>query len=277
MSKEAEKLRKYEDQEVKLAGRNSYSKTDPDATFMRMKNDTLRAAYNVQISTSNQFIVNYSVSQNASDSASFPAHLQKIVNRGEKFIPDSLTGDCGYGNLENYSLLDKYGIKNYLKFSTFHYEQRRKFRENRFHRDNMRYDKDKDRYYCPSGKPLVFKDTCIRKTSTGFHSHERIYQCQDCSICLFAQDCKKGDSNRTVRVNLELERYKDRARENLNSERGLKLRKRRGNEVETPFADFRKNQKFDRFSLRGEDKVDHELGLMSLAFNIRKYSKMIKN
>lgn len=83
LKKEAEKLLKYEDQESKLAGRNSYSKTDTGATFMRMKDDTLRAAYNVQISTSNRFIVNYSISQNASDSSSFPAHLPRLSN-GER-------------------------------------------------------------------------------------------------------------------------------------------------------------------------------------------------
>jgi len=277
LEKEAEKLAKYEDQETKLAGRNSYSKTDTDATFMRMKDDRLRAAYNVQLSTSNRFIVNYSVSQNASDSSSFPAHLFRIVERGEKFIPDTFTGDRGYGTQENYSLLSEHGIENYLKFASFHYEQRRSFQQNKFHRDNMIYDEQQDCYYCPADKALNYKEDRSRRTATGYVTRQRVYQCEDCRGCLYTNECKRGDGNRTVQTNPELERFKADARENLNSEKGLQLRKRRGSEVETPFADLKENQKFTKFSLRGLEKVDHELGLLSMAFNIRKYVGMMAN
>ena len=275
--KEAEKLSKYEDQEAKLAGRNSYSKTDINATFMRMKDDTLRAAYNVQISASNGFIVNYTVSQNASDSASFPAHLFKIIKRGKRFIPDTFTGDSGYGNTENYSLLYEYDIKSYLKYGMFHYEQSKKFRQDKFHRDNMRYDEEKDCYYCPSDKALRYKGIRTRTTATGFLTQKRVYECENCGACPYAEMCKRSDGNRTVQIDPELERYKAVVRENLNSDKGWELRKRRGNEVETPFADIKINQKFTRFSLRGNEKVKHEFGLVSLAHNIRKYSKMLTN
>ncbi len=61
------RLEKYEEQTKVLAGRNSYSKTDPDATCMRMKEDRgaerpwAKPAYNVQVGTEGQFIVGYSV------------------------------------------------------------------------------------------------------------------------------------------------------------------------------------------------------------------------
>jgi len=74
LKKEAEKLASYEQQEQILDGWNSYSKTDPAATFMRLKDDRLRAAYNVQISSENQFVTNYSISQNAADSTAFGTH-----------------------------------------------------------------------------------------------------------------------------------------------------------------------------------------------------------
>lgn len=277
LEQEAEKLAKYEDQEKKLAGRNSYSKTDVDATFMRMKDDTLRAAYNVQLSASNGFIVNYSVSQNASDSASFPAHLSRIIARGEKFIPKTYTGDSGYGGEENYSLLSEYEIKSYLKFSTFHYEQRRSFKGKKFHRDNMRYDDRQDCYYCPANRALAFKEERTKRTATGYEVHYRLYQCKDCGGCPYAKECKRGDGNRTIQISPKLEQYKAEARENLNSEKGWELRKKRGNEVETPFGDLKSNQKFTKFSLRGLPKVDHELGLLCMAYNIRKYVGMSKN
>ena len=65
-----ERLKKYEQQEKILEGRNSYSKTAHDATFMRtkddhMKNGQLKPCYNVQFSTSNQVLVNYTLGQPA--------------------------------------------------------------------------------------------------------------------------------------------------------------------------------------------------------------------
>jgi hypothetical protein len=63
-----EQLKKYESQGKILDGRNSYSKTDNDATFMRMKNDhmknrQLKPGYNPQFSTNKQFILNYTIHQ----------------------------------------------------------------------------------------------------------------------------------------------------------------------------------------------------------------------
>lgn len=130
LNKETEKLEKYEQQQKNLDGRNSYSKTDIDSTFMRMKDDRLRATYNVQLSTENQFIMNYSVSQNASDTASFAQHLEKAEKRGEKYLPDNYMGDSAYGSEENYTLLEKNDIDNYLKYNTFHQDQKGKKSKN---------------------------------------------------------------------------------------------------------------------------------------------------
>lgn len=93
---------------------------------MRMKDDQVRAAYNIQISTENQFITNYSTSQNAADSTAFAKHLEKIINRGQKYIPENIMADSAYGNEENYTLLEKTDINNYLKYNMFHQEQKKK-------------------------------------------------------------------------------------------------------------------------------------------------------
>ena len=60
------KLEEYDSHLETLGERNSYSKTDRDATFMRMKEDAMlngqtKPGYNVQISTENQFITNYGI------------------------------------------------------------------------------------------------------------------------------------------------------------------------------------------------------------------------
>ncbi len=264
LRQEADKLSKYEQQEEILGQRNSYSKTDPDATFMRLKDDRLRAAYNAQISTENQFITNYSISQNASDSTTFKAHFEKIKQRGEKYIPENYMGDSAYGSEENYTILEKNEVANYLKYNTFHLEQKKNRKISPFHRDNFIYDETDDSFQCPAGKRLIYRETLERQTKTGFITHVRVYECEDCSGCPHKSQCTKAAGNRTIHYNPTLERYKSQARDNLNSEYGIALRKRRGIEVETVFGDFKHNRWFRRFHLRGLEKVEHELGLYCL-------------
>lgn len=66
------RLNKYQ-KHLSIAGtRNSFSKTDRDATFMRMKEDPmkngqLKAGYNVQIGTNNQYILAYTIHPNPTD------------------------------------------------------------------------------------------------------------------------------------------------------------------------------------------------------------------
>jgi transposase len=272
LTTDAERLAKYEQQERVLDGRNSYSKTDPDATFMRLKDDRLRAAYNVQISTENQFITNYSISQNAADSAAFAQHVEKIISRGQQYIPNNYMGDSAYGTEENYTLLQDNGINNYLKYNYFHRDQKKNNGAHPFHRDNFSYDESNDSYQCPVGKRLRYRETIEQKTKTGFITHVRIYECEDCSTCPHKAQCTKATGNRTIYYNPTLEQYRAQARDNLNSEYGITLRKRRSSEVETPFGDIKHNRSFRRFYLRGNPKVEHEFGLHCIAHNLRKIS-----
>lgn len=274
LQKETEKLAGYEEQEALLGGRNSYSKTDHDATFMKTKDGQLKPNYNIQISTENQFVTNYSVSQNASDSASFGDHIKKIENRGEHFIPATYTGDSGYGCEENYEELEKMGIESYLKYNTFHYEETSAHKDNIFHKDNMVYNSEDDCFICPSGKKIKFKEEKDVKTAKGYLTKIRRYECESCEECPFRSQCTKSSTNRTISVNRKLEAYKSKMRENLNSELGLYLRQRRGIEVETFFGDLKYNQEFRRFLLRGLIKVNIELGWLAISHNIRKVHRI---
>ena len=274
LKEEAEKLDKYDQQNETFNGRNSYSKTDKDATFMRLKNNLLRPAYNVQISTENQFVTHYTVSQNASDSASFPDHLQKLLERGEMFLPENYVGDSGYGCEENYFLLKKNNISNYLKYSMFHWDLKGKNKKYPFHHSQFIYDQDKDVMICPAGHSLYYKETGKQKKSSGFIANIRIYESECCSSCVYKPECTKSKGNRRVVYNPLLQEYKKEAWLNLTSEKGVIFRKRRGYEPETFFGDLRHNQGFDRFSLRGLIKTDHELGLLAIAYNLRKYARI---
>lgn len=273
--KESEKLIKYENQEELLEGRNSYSKTDTDATFMRMKDESLLPAYNVMISTENQFILNYSIHQNASDSNLFVEHMEKFETISDK-KPKNAVADAAFGSEQNYAYLERNEIGNYLKFSTFHQEKTKKFHENIFHKDNFIYYKNTNSFKCPDKRDLEYKNSSFQKNKNGTLSYIKFYQSNNCSNCLLDDKCKKGEL-RSIQVNSRLERYKNQARENLNSGEGIKLRKLRNIEVESVFGDIKWNYGFRRFLLRGIEKVNIEMGLLSLAHNFRKIYKLALN
>lgn len=124
----ANNLEKYKKQQEILEGRNSYSKTDTDATFMRMKEDHMRngqlkPAYNLQISTNKQFILHYSIHPNPTDTKTLESHLQGFEESYHR-VPGELVADAGYGSEENYNLLKSKKIKAYVKYNYFRKDQK---------------------------------------------------------------------------------------------------------------------------------------------------------
>jgi transposase len=265
-----QKLSQYQAQEDILKGRNSYSKTDNDASFMRTKDNDLRPCFNPIISTNNQYIINVTISQNSSDNVGFIEHLDTLLNWNEGILkPENIVGDAGFGNEENYKYLIDKSIGNYLKYNTFDYEQSSN-PSNVFRPENMEYNADQDYYLCPSGRKLKFKGEKIRETATGFNSKTNEYECEDCSGCLLASKCKKATGNKTFSKSINLEDYKIQARENLNSPKGMLLQKQRGPDVETPFADIKHNMGIRKFKLRGKSKVHIEMLWIAMAHNFKK-------
>lgn len=177
------KLKEYEERERQLAGRNSLSKTDPDATFMRMKDDHMRngqlkPGYNVQASTDKHYILNYTLGQTTADTTLLKDHIEDTIESyGE--IPESLTADAGYGSEENYDFLEEKGITAFVKYGYFDKEIRdRKYRENPFNADNLHYNCETDTYTCPIGQSMKYIGDRTRKTANGFIQTHRLYQGQ---------------------------------------------------------------------------------------------------
>jgi transposase len=175
------KLREYEEREKQLKGRNSLSKTDPDATFMRMKEDHMRngqlkPGYNVQASTTGHYILNYTLGQTSVDTSLLKEHIEDTIESYD-MVPDSLTADAGYGSEENYDYLEEKGITAFVKYNYFDKEQRdRKYRENPFNVDNLHYNTETDTFTCPIGQPMTYIGEKKRKTANGFVQTHRLYQ-----------------------------------------------------------------------------------------------------
>jgi len=277
----SQNLDKYQKQEELLQGRGSYSKTDPDATFMRMKDDhlqngQLKPAYNVQVSSESQFVIHYSLHQTTNDLNTLRPHLETFEKLYD-FLPAELTADAGYGSEENYDLLEEKNIETFVKYNTFDKEhgisksKRKKINED-FHRDKLYYNEEKDQYICPMGQPMEKISTRRRKTKSGHHQTSSVYQAKNCSGCPVRGTCFKAQGNRTLERNANLERHKEKIRENLLSEIGEKKRKQRTADVEPVFAHIKSNRNFKRFTHYGLQKCELEFGLHALAHNLRKKS-----
>jgi transposase len=266
--------RKYAEQRAILGDRNSYSKTDHDATFMRMKEDHMRngqlkPGYNVQIGTENGFVLGYDIFPNPTDTRTLIPHLDKMETRlGKK--PARIIADAGYGSNENYAYLENKNVEAVVKYGTFHKEATRKWKKDQFRTENWQFDPIADQYTCPNGQRLPFTRETHVRTETGYQQTVRIYTCVSCEGCGHRERCCRGAGNRTVQRNEEMIRLRKKAQELLTSEEGRKLRKRRAVEVETVFGELKGNHGFRRFHLRGTRKVAVEWGLLAFGYNIRR-------
>jgi len=271
------RLERYQRDEAILGTRNSYSKTDHDATFMRMKEDAmlngqLKPGYNVQIGTENQFILNFSIHQKPGDSTTLIPHLENFEQL-YGFLPEKVVADAGYGSEENYIWLDKHGSQAFVKYNMFDIEKKQKYRKNIFRVENLSYDPETDVYRCPNEKLFHFSGKKKRQTETGFVSEALVYECEDCTGCPFKEQCYRGKWNRRIDINPRLVTYRAIAKERLNSDEGIKLRIRRSTEVESVFGHIKQCRGLRRFLLRGIDKVKAEWGLASMAHNALKLAK----
>jgi transposase len=274
----AEKMELYERNAEILDGRGSFSKTDHDATFMRMKDDhmgngQLKAAYNIQAGTEGQFIIDTTAHRRPGDTACTIEHLEH-AERTIGWLPGEIVADAGYGSEQNYRWLDGKGLTAYVKHGEFFREMRnRKWREDPMRPANWEYDEILDTYACPEGSTLRFVRLQHPRSDLGHCADVRVYRCESCTGCPLKERCFRSedpDAPRVLRVNPDLARFRKRASFLLNTERGTVLRKQRSVDVETIFGDIKRNWHFTRFLLRGLEKADHEFRLVAAGHNLRK-------
>ena len=283
----------------KLAGRTSYSKTDKDATFMRMKEDRgakeplPKPAYNIQTGTEGQFVVGFSLHQRSGDTNCLIPHLEGIKanlnaiarrkpdllprsDEGQSVcLPHNISADAGYGSEENYVYLEEHKLGNYVKYNTFYREQQKHrkpelIRKAIFRSENFPYDEEKDEFICPANQRLTYRYTGHEKSENGYRIEVKHYEATGCNACPFKPECTQAKNNRHLRVSFRLRLFREQAKSNLLSEQGKKLRVQRNVEVETFFGQVKHNMHFRRFSLRGLEKVETEWGIVCIAHNLRK-------
>ena len=275
-SESAPKQKEYEAKLEILGDRNSYSKTDHDATFMRMKEDAMnngqtKPGYNVQISTENQFITNYGIFWRPTDQGTFIPYITSFSDK-YGFQSDEICADSGYGSEQNYAHMESIGVTPYVKYNMFHAEDKKKRCENPFLVQNLYYNVEEDYYVCPMGQHMEHIGEAQTKSDLGYVSVVSRYRAQNCVGCPLRGMCYKGAADqRVIEVNHKNNAYRAKAKDLLTSERGLYHRSMRPIEPEAVFGDIKFNHGFKRFRLKSNSKVAVEFGLVATAHNLRKY------
>jgi transposase len=272
------RMTKYKEQNETFGDRNSYSKTDKDATFMRMKEDhmkngQLKPGYNVQMGTENQFILYYTIHQRPTDTRCFIPHMEKLAASSLP-MPKVVSADAGYGSEENYVYSVGEGKEQRFEFlipyGSYVQEQTRKYKKDIKNAKNWTYVEEDDCFICPNGMKVTFKKYQNKKNQSGYEQSFKIYECEDCTDCPLKAQCTKAKGNRQVHWNTIFEEMKAKAKAALECEEKTAIYAQRKVEVESAFGHIKGNRSFRRFSLRGLDKVHVEFGIVALAHNILK-------
>ena len=284
-----ERLLKYKENfEIMGIDRNSYSKTDIHATFMRMKDDhmmngQLKPAYNVQIAVENYFIIHSHVSNDRSDYDTLIPVLEKHKKAFGKY-PSEVTADSGYSSEKNLMFLKENDITSYIKLQTHEQMKTRAYKEDIGKHYNMKYVSDGETHYyqCHDDRHLEF----IREEKSiqdGYVRRFDVYGCADCSGCPHKAKClyKYDESlhstkNKLMKINHNWEELRAESQANISSEQGILNRQIRSIQTEGHFGDIKENEKFTRFNYRSDMKVKNEFMLYVIGRNLNKYHRFLR-
>lgn len=274
------RAKKYEEAERIFQGRNSFSKTDHDATFMCMKEDPMRnrelkPGYNLQIATHNQFVLDYGLFANPTDTRTLVPFLKQF--HSTDFF-NYIVADAGYGSEYNYtSIIDQFEKEPLIPYNTFLKEQKRKFKNDISKPQNWPYNEEDDYYIDHLGVRFSFYRYSTRKDKYGFKRDLKIYQADKIQLSSELDELAKTSSGRQrqIQVNQTWNYYKGKIKENLSSDEGQSVYRRRKYDVEPVFGRMKRDFGVRRTHLRGQKPVENDIGLVLISMNLVKLGKMI--
>lgn len=274
MKKVAIKLCEYELIQDILSERNSFSKVDPDATFMHMKYDyynhtnVFKPGYNIQFAVSAGYIQTIYISSDGNDIKTLIPTLEKYKKIYGRY-PEVVVADAGYGSYENYSYGENKGIEMILKYSGYEKKKEKLNEKNQFRSDQMKRTAD-GTPICPAGNEFELEETQLQFKGI-YPQTVRKYRNHHCEGCALRSKCTKSTIGRTVQYSPEYEKQKQRIDEYLQTEQGKGYMRMRSSQAEGAFGVLKQDQGYDRMKRRGESGVKVEMTMAAIGFNIRKY------
>ena len=272
-----EKKAKYINYMKEFGLRNSFSKTDRDATFMRMKDDhmnnsQLKPGYNLQIGVENGYVIGIDISNERNDMYTLIPMIEKLEKNFSENRVSNVVCDAGYESEENYNFLGQHNYTSYIKPANYESMKKRSYKKWVGKRENMVYNADMDEYICVNRRRLRVVRTTINK------SHRRscypveltIYECEDCTSCTMSVICKKTNNNKRIEVSKNFLAFREASLANITSDKGIILRINRSIQAEGAFAVLKEDYGFRRFLTRGKRNVFVECLLMAFSYNVNK-------
>jgi len=265
---------KYNEYQKTFNGRNSFSKTDPDSTFMHMKEDHMRNSqlkpgYNVQFAVEGEYVTGVTVSSERSDQLTLIDTLDTMHEHIGEYYED-VTADAGYESQENYTWFEDKPTECYIKPQNYERSKTKKYKSNMALRENMVYDSEADEYTCRNGNKIVPVYTGKRVSKSGFESEVTYYECESCEGCPFKKQCTKSKGSRKMQVSKKFIEQRAKSLERITSEKGIELRRNRSIQSEGAFGVVKQNYAFRQFLLRGKKKIFAEILLIAMAYNVNK-------
>ena len=282
------KLKTY-NQAIHICGeRNSYSKTDKDATFMRMKEDAmgngqLKPAYNLQHGVDSEYVTWLTIGPQPTDTATLIPFLQD-AEKHLNFKYKNITADAGYESEENYLFLENNGQIAYIKPANYEISKTRKYKNDIGNVENMNYDAKADTYTCRNNKKLTVTGIKRMKTRTGYISEKTIYKCENCTACPYKSECIKGNNCKTpleerakvLQVAKKFLKFRQEDLQRILSDEGILFRTNRSIQAEGSFGDLKQDMQFRRYLSKGTSNVLAESTLLAMARNINKLHNKIQ-
>ena len=283
------KMKEYEEAIDICGQRNSYSKTDHDATFLHMKEDHMRngqlkPGYNLQVGSDSGYAVWAALFPDPNDTKTLIPFLNGLEEK-LRFRYGTVVADSGYESEENYTYLESHDIRAMIKPSNYEISKTRKFKHDISRKENMDYDSEHDQYTCKAGKVLKKMYERTKKSTAGYKTRESVYECDDCSDCPFKSKCIKGNNSRTpfeernkrLQVSRLFEEQRRESLENITTDEGCMLRMNRSIYAEGVFAEIKEDRRFKRYLCRGKPNVLTETLILLIAQNVERLHRKIQN
>ena len=284
-----DKLKEYTKKIHVCGERNSYSKTDPDATFMRMKEDAmmngqLKPAYNLQHGVDSEYVTWLTISARPTDTRTLIPFL-KEMEEYLVFKYKEIVADAGYESEENYLFIEENQQLAIIKPQNYEISKTRKYKQDISRMENMEYNADNDTYHCQNGQLLTAQYEKKEKTASGYKRTVTVYRCSHCQGCPLKSECIKGNNCKTPREERQKVLYvskvmKEKRRETLEritSDYGTQLRMNRSIQVEGSFAVIKEDMEFRRYLYRGKENVTAQSIILAIGYNINKLHHKIQS
>ena len=264
-----DKLEEYEEHLQICGERGSYSKTDHDATFMHGKEDyynktgIFKPYYNLQIGVSDEYILHMGISPNPTDTKTWVPFFESYKSRYHT-LPEYPVADAGYGSYDNYMYCVKNNMKLYMKYNNYSKEKEPKFKKKLYNIKNM--TKDGNQMISQDGLRYIYSHDINSRYTENLSISQR-YEIDASQI----EIAKEKGAPKSVGYNPVLMEFQETAFENLESEKGIKLRTNRSYQAEGVFGDIKHNMEYERIQRRGKQNVENELYLVCIGYNLRKF------